>query len=509
MDFVAIQDAFSQVFLDWRILATIVAAAFYGIFMGAVPGLTATMAVALLIPLTYTQPTLFAFAAVVTLVACAIFSGDIPTTLVRMPGTPSSAAYAEDAHALAMQGRARQTLGVALAFSVIGGIFGALVLMFLARPLARIAVGFTYYEYFWLYVLGLSCAAIVSRGSALKGALALGLGLGISTIGLGTVYSTARFAGDSAALKGGIEFIPAMVGLFGVSEILRGVLRSRSDLDAATLPPSVKELSDHGTFAEVKQRLLRRPWHTLRSTSIGSLIGMLPGAGADIAAWVSLAASRRFSKRRDSYGRGSLDGIADATAANNSAIAGAWIPALVFGIPGDSVTALVISVLYMKKIVPGPDIFENPEQRTLVYSIYLLFIAANLVLIPLGLLAIRAGTTLVRLPQRILLPCVLLFTIVGSFAFRATYFDVGVMLVMGLLGFVLDRHKVPLGPVVLGLVLGGPLEEKLIQGLIASNGSILAFFSRPVAGVLGVTTIALWLSPTIFRTRRRSREPRP
>jgi TctA family transporter len=272
------------------------------------------------------------------------------------------------------------------------------------------------------------------------------------------------------------------------------------------VPPAVDKVSDSGTFAEVKPLLLRRPWHTLRSTSIGSVIGMLPGAGADIAAWVSLAASKKFSKKKEEYGQGSLDGVADATAANNSAIAGAWIPALVFGIPGDTVTALVISVLYMKKITPGPEIFENPEQRTLVYSIYLLFIAANLVLIPLGLLAIRASTALVRLPQRILLPCVLVFTVVGAFAYRATYFHVGVMLVMGLLGFVLDRHKVPLGPVVLGLVLGGPLEEKLIQGLVASDGSVLAFFSRPGAALLGGLTIALWLSPVILRARRASKK---
>ena len=528
MDLNALSDALAQVFLDWKVLATIVGAAAYGIFMGAVPGLTATMAVALMIPLTYAAPPVFAFAGVVTLVACAIFAGDIPTVLLRMPGTPSSAAYADDAYALACAGRARETLRAALAYSVVGGLFGATLLIFLARPLAQIAVEFTYFEYFWLYVLGLSCAAIVARGSPAKGALALGIGLLLSTVGLGTVYSTARFTFDSDDLKAGIEFIPAMIGLIGVSEILRNLVLPPDELEAVT---AASASSPRGRRAEstesaelapspagdaagarppetLRSRIFRRKAHTLRSSSIGSVIGMLPGAGADIAAWVALAASKRFSRTPREYGRGSLDGVSDATAANNAAVAGAWVPALVLGIPGDSITALVISVLYMKKIVPGPDIFATPEKRTLVYSIYVLFIVANLVLIPIGLLAIRAGTRLVCLPRRVLLPCILLFTIVGAYAYTGSASDVWLMLALGVVGFALERHRVPLGPVVLGLVLGNPLEEKLIQGLVASGGSPFGFFSRPLAAVLGITTIAMWVAPLVARLRRPRRNAR-
>ena len=490
-----IETAFTNVFLNLEVLLVIFAAAAYGIFMGSVPGLTATMAVALLIPLTYFMDTTSALAAVVTLVASAIFAGDIPNTLLRIPGTPSSAAYTDDAYALTRQGRHQTALGVSLVFSVAGGIFGTLVLIFLARPLASLATSFSSFEYFWLYLLGLSCAALVSRGSSLKGSLALVIGLLISTIGLSAVHSEPRFTFGVPQLLKGIEFIPAMIGLFGVSEILRNMSGAATQI----APVVEKRGAVRETLAPAFQTFSGRFFHFLRSGTIGSLIGMLPGAGADIAAWVSKAISKRFSKRPEEYGKGSLEAIADSTAANNSALAGAWVPALVFGIPGDSVTALVIGVLTMHHVTPGPAIFEN--QGELVYSIYAMFLVANLFLLPLGFLAIRAGGLLIRIPRRVLLPCILLFCIVGSYAIRNSTLDIVVMLVMGLLGFFLERKKVPLGPVVLGIILGGPLEEKFIQSLTSSDGSIAAFFSRPAAAVLGIVCLALWASPLLFRKK--------
>ena len=498
-----IETAFTNVFLNPEVLLVIFAAAAYGIFMGAVPGLTATMAVALLIPLTYFMDTTSALAAVVTLVASAIFAGDIPNTLLRIPGTPSSAAYTDDAYALTRQGRHQEALGVSLVFSVAGGIFGTLVLIFLARPLASLATSFSSFEYFWLYLLGLSCAALVSRGSSLKGALALVIGLLISTIGLSAVHSEPRFTFGVPQLLKGIEFIPAMIGLFGISEVLRNM--SGATPQITPTPTRGQRGAIRETFSPALQTFSGRFFHFLRSSSIGSLIGMLPGAGADIAAWVSKAISKRFSSKPDEYGKGSLEAIADSTAANNSALAGAWVPALVFGIPGDSVTALVIGVLTMHHVTPGPAIFEE-NQGELVYSIYAMFLVANLFLLPLGFLAIRAGGLLIRIPRRVLLPCILLFCIVGSYAIRNSALDIVVMLLMGLLGFFLERRQVPLGPVVLGIILGGPLEEKFIQSLTSSDGRIAAFFSRPAAAVLGIICLALWVSPLFLRKKIRSEE---
>lgn len=510
--------ALSGVLGEPRVLLIVVAAAAYGVFMGAVPGLTATMAVALVVPVTFFMDPIPALAAVVTLEACAIFAGDIPNTLLRIPGTPSSAAYADDAYTLTQAGRSTEALGVCLTFSVAGGLFGTVVLMLFAPQLANVATWFTVAEYFWLYLLGLSCAVIVSRGSMLKAALALVIGLLFSTVGLSAVHTQARFTFGQAELFQGINFIPAMIGLFGVSEVFRNVLAS----DAAATSPKVTAGPEDAmrrswgkwlvesisvVFREALPLLWVRKWHALRSGMIGSVVGMLPGAGADIGAWVSLAASKRLSKKPEEYGKGSLEGIGDATGANSSSLAGAWVPALVFGIPGDSVTAIVIGVLLMKNIKPGPEIFE--KQAVLVYSIFLIFFLANLVLIPVGFLAIKAGGYVVKIPRRVLLPVILLFCVIGSYAINGSYFDIGVMLLMGILGFLLERRDIPLGPVVLGIILGGPLEERFIQTLSSSENAWSAFFSRPMAATLGVAAILVWLTPIVIRLARLRRAETP
>ena len=503
--------ALSGVLGDPKVLLIIVAAAAYGVFMGAVPGLTATMAVALFVPVTFFMDTIPALAAVVTLEACAIFAGDIPNTLLRIPGTPSSAAYADDAYTLTRAGRSAEALGICLVFSVAGGLFGTVILMLFAPQLANVATWFTVVEYFWLYLLGLSCAVIVSRGSMLKAGLALIIGLLFSTVGLSAVHTQARFTFGQAELFQGINFIPAMIGLFGVSEVFRNVLNYDAPAAVPLSSLAVGETPRRSwgkwfrqavgsVFGPALPVLWIRKWHALRSGVIGSLVGMLPGAGADIGAWVSLAASKRLSKSPGEYGKGSIEGIGDATSANSSSLAGAWVPALVLGIPGDSVTAIVIGVLLMKNIKPGPEIFE--KQAALVYSIFLIFFLANLVLIPIGFLAIKAGGYVVKIPRRILLPVILLFCVIGSYAINGSYFDIGVMLGMGILGFVLERRQIPLGPVVLGIILGGPLEERFIQTLSGSGNAWTAFFSRPMAAVLGTAAILVWLTPIFVRLTR-------
>lgn len=508
--------AFGQV-LTPEVLLIVVLASAYGVFMGSTPGLTATMSVALFVPMTFWLDPVPAVAAIVAMSACAIFAGDIPTTLLRIPGTPASAAYVDDAYWYTRRGRSDEALGVALLWSVAGGLFGAVVLILLGAQLAKVAAFFSVAEYFWLYLLGLSSAVIVSRGSVLRGLLGLFIGLLLSTVGLSAVHTQARFTFGVPELYQGISFIPAMIGLFGLSEVLRMLMEppqgerpvsvgSRAGRGTARSTRSVVRRFVTGSLASVfgpAWRLLkRRTGHWLRSSSVGALIGMLPGAGADIAAWVSIGISQRFSEAPEAYGEGSLEGLADATGANNAALAGTWIPAMVFGIPGDSITAIVIGVLLMKGLQPGPLIFE--EQTVFVYSLYLAFIVANVVLIPIGFLAIKVGGLVVRIPRQVLLPIIVLFCIIGAYAIEGSYFDVGVMLGMGLLGFVLERREVPLGPVVLGIILGGPLEARLIQTLTASGGSVLAFFNRPAAAVLGVLTIALWVSTAVMKARRRS-----
>ncbi len=489
-----------------QVLVVIVLAAGYGIFVGSIPGLTATMAVALMVPLTFFLSDVQALAAIVTTVTCSIFAGDIPAALVRIPGTPASAAYASDAYALTQKGYPGRSLGISLVFSVLGGLFGTVVLAMAAPQLAKLAAEFTSYEYFWLYLLGLTCAAIVSDDSRLKGALALLLGLLLSTVGLGTDYSEPRLTFGFDQLITGVNFIPAMIGLFGISEVLRNALtlnlgQATDDSAQAQTEGNRQQNSIFSVFTHVVPMAGRRVLHLMRSSVIGSFIGMLPGAGADIAAWISYAVSKRFSRAPAEYGHGTEEGLADATGANNAALGSAWIPALVFGIPGDSVTAIAIGVLLMKNIRPGPDIFdatENFEQAALVYSIYVTFVLANLILIPLGMIAIRTGSMLVHIPRNIMLPAIVVFCIVGSFSLNASYFDVTVMLAMGVLGFTLERFRVPLGPVVLGIILGGELEHKFLQCL-AKSTSPSAFMSSWICQLLAVACLLLWFTPAIIR----------
>jgi putative tricarboxylic transport membrane protein len=503
--------AFGQV-LDPTVLAVIACAALYGTLFGSIPGLSATMAVALIVPVTYFLSPLAALAAVVTLEACAISAGDIPSALVRIPGTPASAAYADDLYNLARRGQYEPALGVAITFSTIGGLFGVAVLILFARPLAGLATLFSVVEYFWLYVLGLGCAVMVARGSALKGAFSLLLGLLFSTVGLSPVHTAARFTFGRPELYQGISFIPALVGLFGLSEVLRSVrtlgtpamvTQLAAEAPASSAPDGLSQ-SVKAVFRGAIELLWQRPRQTLQANAIGTMIGILPGAGADIAAWVSYGVSKRGSPKPEEYGRGSIEGVADAGAANNAALAGAWVPALTLGIPGDSITAVVLGIMMMKNLQPGPEIFDR--QGVLVYSLYLVFVLANLALLPAGFLAVRASGMLIRVPRHTLLPVIVLFCVLGSYSIAGSYFDVGIMLTMGVLGFLLERWGVPVGPVVLGLILGGPLEERFVQAMTASQGSLTVFFARPLAAALGLAAIAVWLLPAFgaWRSRQRS-----
>ena len=254
----------------------------------------------------------------------------------------------------------------------------------------------------------------------------------------------------------------------------------------------------HGMWGLTK----RYPWQLLRGSVVGTAIGALPGAGADIAAWMSYAISKRFSKEPEKFGTGHIEGIIEAGASNNSALAGAWIPALVFGIPGDSITAIVIGVLYIKGLNPGPTIFMNNAPA--IYAIFMVFILANLLMLPLGLAAIRAAKQMLRAPREVLLPVILLFCIVGSFAINNSIFGVVLMLAFGIVGYVMEENGFPIAPAILGMVLGAMLEENFISSMIKADGRLLAFFERPIAGALGALTIVVFAVPLVRRFTARS-----
>ena len=491
--------AFSMVFEPYTILVMVLAS-LYGLFVGAVPGLTATMATALLVPVTFFMPPIPAIAAIVTATAMAIFSGDIPGCLLRIPGTPASAAYTDEAFAMTRKGKAELALGAGLVFSAVGGLFGTAVLIVAAPALADIALRFSSFEYFWLVLLGLTCAVFITSDRPLKGLVTLLLGLLVACVGLGNPAAHPRFTFGNSELMGGIGMIPMMIGMFAVSEIIRYAVD--------TSPPAVLVVEKVGNVFSGQWALAKKYWRQiLRGSSLGTLVGALPGAGADIAAWMSYAVSKKFSKEPEKFGTGHVEGIVESGAANNSALAGAWIPALVFGIPGDSITAIVIGVLYMKNMNPGPTLFATNPQN--IYAVFLLFIIANIIMVPLGILCIKAAKQILKVPRRILMPLILLFCIVGTFAINNSVFDIGVMLIAGVIAYLLEDNGFPIAPAILGVVLGGMLEENFITSMIKADGNLFEFVARPIAATLAVVTLLIWFAPLMLRRMRTPRIRQP
>jgi putative tricarboxylic transport membrane protein len=490
-------EAFRLVFDPANVLVML-GASLFGLFVGAVPGLTATMATALLVPVTFFMAPIPAIAAMVTATAMAIFSGDIPGCLLRMPGTPASAAYTDEAYAMTKKGKAELALGAGLVFSAVGGLFGTAVLIVAAPALAEIALKFSSFEYFWLVLMGLTCAVFISTERPLKGLATLFFGLLIAGVGLNNPAAFPRFTFGSADLLAGVGLIPLMIGAFAVSEIIRYVVRTEGEALIVDQPIG-------NVFKGMWALAVKYPVQILRGSTLGTLIGALPGAGADIAAWMSYAMSKKFSKEPEKFGTGHVEGIVESGSANNSALAGAWIPALVFGIPGDSITAIVIGVLYMKNMNPGPTLFTTNPQN--IYAVFLLFILANLIMLPLGWMCIKVAKRILRVPRDILMPVILLFCIVGAFAINNTAFDVGIMLIAGVVAWILEENGFPITPLILGVVLGGMLEENFVSSMIKADDNLLAFFSRPIAAALGALTVTIWFWPLLRRAGARRRLP--
>lgn len=492
----ALMEAFSLVF-DPFVLLVIFGAAVFGLFVGAIPGLSAGMALALLVPITFFMDPVPAIGAIVSVTAMALFAGDIPAALLRMPGTAASAAYTDESYALAQKGQLDLALGVNLVFSALGGLFGVAFLIVAAPSLAEFALNFSTFEYFWLTALGLTTSVLITTENPIKGVASLLIGLSLGTVGLDPSAGFPRFTFGSVELMGGIHMIAAIIGMFALSEILRNAMSKQKPEQAAIQTTS-------NIFAGVWP-VWKKYWtHFFRGSAIGTVIGALPGAGADIAAWVSYAVAKRFSKEPEKFGTGHIEGIVDATSANNSALAGAWIPATVFGIPGDSLTAIAISVLFMKGMNPGPTIFTHNPQ--FIYAIFIIFVLANIAMVPLGWVMIKFSKQVLRVPRDVLLPIILIFSIVGAFAMTNSVYAVSLMLATGVLGWLMEKNDFPVGPVILALVLGGIFEQNFMSSMFKSDGSLLAFFERPIAGTLGVLTLSIWAFMLVSGIRQGARQ---
>ena len=485
--------------LDPYVLFVITASAIYGLVVGCIPGLSATMATALLVPLTFFMPPVPAIAAIVTTSTMAIFSGDIPGCLLRIPGTPASAAYVDDSYKMTLQGKPELALGIGLWFSVLGGLFGTAVTMVASPAIADFALGFGSVEFFWIVMLGLGGAVFIGSSTPLKACISLLIGLMIAMIGMNNPAGQPRFTFDSTEMLGGVSLIPMMVGMFACSEVMRHMISGGN-------APQIKIKKIGPIFANMWRLTKQYPVQLLRGSALGTVVGIQPGSGADMAAWMSYAMSKRFSKEPEKFGTGHPEGLIEAGASNNSSLAGAWIPALVFGIPGDSITAIAIGVLMMKNMAPGPTIFVNAPEN--VYALFLVFVIANLLMLPLGWAIIKIATRVLSVPRRVLMPIILVFAIVGSYAINNALFDVGVMLAFGLLAFVLEENDFPVAPVILGVVLGPLLEEYFINSMIKSDGRLIGLVDRPIAAVLAAITIGIigWTVIASMRAGKHDKE---
>ena len=483
--------------LQVDVVLTIVLASIYGLVVGALPGLSATMATALLVPVTFYMSPIAAISAIIAASAMAIFSGDIPGCLLRIPGTPASAAYTDEAFAMTRKGQPELALGICLWFSALGGVIGTLSLVALAPTLAEVAFEFSTFEYFWLALLGLMCSTMVARSSPVKAVATMFLGLLITCVGIENPAGTPRFTFGYADLLGGIEIIPLLVGVFAVSE----VMRSYTARDVPVMPPR-----KFGSILKGQWALTRaHPKQQLRGNFVGIVIGVLPGAGADMAAWMSYAMSKRFSKSPEKFGTGHPEGLIEAGASNNASLASGWVPSLLFGIPGDTITAIAIGVLYMKGLNPGPTLFT--EKASSMYALYIVFLVANIIMIPLGIMMIRMARYVLYLPRSLIMPVIVLLCAVGSFATGNNLALVFTVAVFGIVGYFMDRNGYPVAALVLGAVMGTMVEQNFVTSLIKSDGSVLPFFNRPVASVLALMTFAAMLWPLGVWFKRRLRTP--
>ncbi|AJC72958.1 C4-dicarboxylate ABC transporter permease [Pseudothermotoga hypogea DSM 11164 = NBRC 106472] len=469
---------------------------FFGIFVGAIPGLTATMAVALIIPVTYYMKPIAGLAMVLGVSFTAIFAGDIPATFLRIPGTPASGAAILDGFELSKKGKGSLALMLDLFCSALGGLIGVIILITVSPPLAKFALKFTHFEYFWLGIFGLSMAAVLSRGNTVKGLMSATLGLLISTIGIDVTTGYPRFTFGVTDLMDGVSFIPAMIGLFGLSEVFKRVTeKSQLQLSAVSevVKPNLKETFKH---------IWKHKFTLIRGALIGTFIGALPGAGADVAAWVSYGVEKNVSKDEE-LGMGSVRGVIAPTSANNAAIGGTWIPALVFGLPGDSITAIVLGAMLMYGLRPGPMIFT--QSKDLVTQLFTVAVLIQILLLPIGWLGIKAFSLFVKLKTSLVMVAVTVFCIIGSYALRNSVFDVYVMFVFGLIGYAFEKLRIPLAPMILGLILGRTVEDNLRVGLIKTKGSFLPFLSRPISLMLFVMIVLVLIVPPLTKILSRKK----
>ncbi len=463
-----------------------------GMVIGALPGLTATMGLALMTSLTYGMGGDQAILVLICLYVGTIYGGSRSAILLNIPGTPANAATAVEGFPMALSGRAAQALGLATLASLVGSLFGALCLYLIAPMLAEVALGFGSFEYFLLGIFGILIAGtMTSVEDPLKGWIAGFFGLLVAMIGLEAMHAYERFSFGSLELAGGIALIPAMVGAFGVSELL--ISMGKGKARAATT------MSDRAGVLSCTRDLWRSRMTVGRSSIIGTAIGIIPGVGEDVAAWISYAAGRRYSRRASEYGTGSPDGLIAAETANSAALPGAIIPALTLAVPGSAPAAVLLAAMFIHNVRPGPMIMiENPG---FVANVVWILVFASVAMAVLGLLLTRPLVMVLKIPKEYLTPVIFSLCLIGPYALSQRLFDVYVMMAFGILGFLMRMMRYPMAPLILGIILGGMIDQNLRRGLVLFERDPTAILTRPISLALLVLCLVTVLA-AVPATRR-------
>jgi putative tricarboxylic transport membrane protein len=476
-------------------LSLILAGNLIGIVFGMIPGLTATMGMAIFLPMTFAMSDINGILFLIGIYVGACYAGSIPAILVNIPGTPSAIATGFDGYRMAQKGEAGRAIGYATLASALGGLFGVGVLVFAAPVLAGFALRFGAQEYTGIALLGISIVSYISFGSTLKGLLGGLIGLLLASIGQDVITGYPRFAFGSKNLEAGLEMISVMVGFFGVTEVLvkieETVVIKTAFAQIRKILPSFSSLARMSPMMAV-------------SSVIGTFIGAVPAAGGAIASMAAYGIQKRFSKRSREYGTGIAEGVVAAEAANNAAVGGAFVPMLSLGIPGDPQTAILIGALMINGLAPGPMLFmSRPDLISVIYLGNILSIAVFTIV---GLTGARYFAHLIRLPRSYLLPAIMIFCIIGSFAIRNTLFDIWVLLACGAAGYLLQKIGILPAPIILGFVLGPILEDNFRRSLIVSNGDWTTFLTRPISLVLLLINLVILVGPWLLSAMSRKKK---
>jgi len=457
-----------------------------GIFVGAMPGLSPSMGVAILLPFTFKMPPLIGLVLLTAVYLASNYGGSITAVTINTPGTPSAVATAFDGYPLTLQGKAGWGLGVSLVASTVGGMVGIIILILFSQPLAAVAVKMHPAEYFTLALFGLSTVASLGGKDWAKAFTSALLGLLINTIGIDPISGVKRYTFGETNLFDGFDFIPALIGLFALSEVFSKIEEGSWKTH---LSGEISKKEQWPTFKDY----WKLKWATLQASLVGTLIGIFPGAGSAIASFVAYDLGKRTSKHPETFGKGNPEGVAASEAANSASVGGAIVPLLTLGIPGSASTAVLIGALMIHDLSPGPLLFT--ERPDLVYGLFASMFVANAVMFFLGLWGSRLWIKVTRVPLNVLIPMIISIASVGSFAVKNSLFDVGACFGFGVVGWVLKRYGYPMAPIVLGMVLGKLMEVNFRRAVIMGGYGV--FFLRPASLILLLISIAAFAYPLI------------